>query len=303
MSLDLKPKRFKHNIIAIVYDFDGTLTPQPMQEYTVFPEIGLRGRRFWNKVKRERKKTYSDEIATYMRLMIEDCHNANFPLTKRVLNGLARKIRYFNGVKSYFNRINRYVRARTNGEIILRHYIISSGLREIIDKTAIRPYFHNIFASEYHYDEYGKPVFVKLIINDTMKTQYIFRINKGIEDLNKSINNYLPEQKRAIPFQNIIYIGDGLTDVPCMTVTKKNGGSAIAVHKSTKESLETCTKLLAAKRVDFIAKANYNEDSELDRAIKLLLEMKFQGIYYGRESVRQYNKYTINYLPKALRRE
>ncbi|MFC1658131.1 HAD family hydrolase [Candidatus Omnitrophota bacterium] len=299
----LRVKRFKHKILAIVYDFDGTLTPQPMQEYTVLPQIGITGRRFWGRVRREKVKTYSDEIATYMRLMIEQCHRREFPLTSAVLSSLAENIRYYRGVRNYFTRINRYVARKTKGRIILRHYIISSGLKEIIEKTTIYRHFYNIFASEYHYDEYGKPDFIKNLINDTMKTQYIFRINKGIENLNKSINNYMPEQKRKIPFQNIIYIGDGITDVPCMTVTKKNGGSAIAVHKGTTESLRTCTQLLSAERVDFIAKADYNEGSELDRIIKLLLEMKFQGIYYGRQSVTQYNKYIRRYLPEALRRE
>jgi len=294
----IKKKKFKHNIIAIVYDFDGTLTPLPMQEYTVLPQIGISGRSLWRKVSREKKKTYSDEIATYMRLMLETCDSHRFALTSSVLSRLARNIEYFKGLKKYFKRINHYIKIRTKNKVVLRHYIISSGLKEIIDKIPYRKYFHNVFASEYYYDHYDKPVNIKNIVNDTMKTQYIFRINKGIENMNRSINSYMPEPKRKIPFQNIIYIGDGLTDVPCMTVTKKNGGSAIAVHKGTPESLKICTELLLAKRVDFIAKADYSEGGELDRVIKLLLEMKCQGIYYGKYSVKQANNYINRYISK-----
>jgi hypothetical protein len=170
--------------------------------------------------------------------------------------------------------------------------VISAGLKEIISGTPIARYFHKIFASEYYYNEYGAAVFPKVIVNDTLKTQFIFRINKGKENLNENINLHMPMSLRPVPFQNILYVGDGLTDVPCMTVIRKNGGYAIAVYKSRdSQGKKTCKELLKAERVDFITQADYKSSSELDYLVKLVLDNMAQGIRYGRESFRQSKKY------------
>ncbi len=286
-------KAFKHNIIAVVYDFDGTLTPQPMQEYTVLPEIGIKdGEKFWKQVNEESKRTSGEAIVTYMRLMLEKSKSRHFPVTAQILKELAKKIDYFPGVETYFKRINSYVKERFGKDIELRHYVISSGLKEIIKGASIAKYFYKVFACEYYYNEYGAAVFPNVIVNDTLKTQFIFRINKGKENLSENINLHMPVPLRPIPFQNILYIGDGLTDVPCMTVIRKNGGYAIAVYKSNNSpGKNICRELLKAERVDFIAKADYNSGTELDRLIKLLLGNIVEGIRYGRESFRQSEKY------------
>jgi len=286
-------RAFKHNIIAVVYDFDGTLTPQPMQEYTVLPEIGIKdGNKFWKEVNKESKRTNGEGIVTYMRLMLEKSKSRQFPVTAKNLKKLAKKINYFPGVPTYFKRINHYVNKQFGQDVELRHYVISSGLKEIISGTSIAKYFYKIFACEYYYNEYGAAVFPNVIVNDTLKTQFIFRINKGKENLSENINLHMPLPLRPIPFQNILYIGDGLTDVPCMTVIRKNGGNAIAVYRShNSPGKNTCRELLKAERVDFIAKADYNSGTELDRLIKLLLGNMVGGIRYGRESFRQSEKY------------
>jgi len=286
-------KAFKHNVIAVVYDFDGTLTPQPMQEYTVLPEIGIRnGKKFWEQVNEESARTNGEAIVAYMRLMLEKSKSKHFPVTAQKLKELAKKINYFPGVRTYFERINNYVKKRFDKDIELRHYVISSGLKEIISGTSIAKYFYKIFASEYYYDEYGAATFPNVIVNDTLKTQFIFRINKGKENLSENINLHMPMHLRPIPFQNIIYIGDGLTDVPCMTVIRKNGGYAIAVYRSNDSpGKKICKELLKAERVDFIAKADYKSETELDRLIKLLLGNIVEGIRYGRESFNQSKKY------------
>jgi 2-hydroxy-3-keto-5-methylthiopentenyl-1-phosphate phosphatase len=286
-------KAFKHNIIAVVYDFDGTLTPQPMQEYTILPEIGIRdGRQFWKQVNEESARTNGEAIVAYMRLMLEESKARRFPLTAERLKKLAGNVNYFPGVRTYFERINAYVRKQFDEDIELRHYIISAGLKEIISGTAIAGYFYKVFASEYYYDEYGAATFPNVIVNDTLKTQFIFRINKGKENLSENINLHMPMPLRPIPFQNIMYIGDGLTDVPCMTVIRKNGGYAIAVYKShSPRGRKTCVDLLKAERVNFIAKADYRSGTELDRLIKLLLGNMVEGIRYGRETFRQSQKY------------
>lgn len=286
-------KEFKHNIIAIVYDFDGTLTPQPMQEYTVLPEIGIRnGKKFWKQVNEESARTNGEAIVAYMRLMLEKSKSRHFPVTAERLKELAKNINYFPGVQTYFKRINGYVKKRFYSDIELRHYVISAGLKEIISGTVIAKYLYKVFASEYYYNEYGAATFPNVIVNDTLKTQFIFRINKGKENLSENINSYMPVPLRPIPFQNIMYIGDGLTDVPCMTVIRKNGGYAIAVYKShNSPGKKTCRELLKAERVDFIAKADYKSGTELDRLIKLLLGNIVEGIRYGRESFKQSERY------------
>ena len=288
-------KAFRHNVIAVVYDFDGTLTPQPMQEYTILPEIGIKdGGKFWKRANQEAKKTNGEEIVTYMRLMLEESKARHYAVTAQRLKKLAKNIDYFLGVKTYFKRINDYVKKEFHNQIKIRHYVISAGLKEIISGTSVAKYFHKIFASEYYYDEYGAAVFPNVIVNDTLKTQFIFRINKGKENLSESINLHMPLHLRPIPFQNILYIGDGLTDVPCMTVIRKNGGSAVAVYKSRdSRGKKTCIELLKAERVDFLAKADYRNGTELDYLIKSLLQNIAGGIRYGRESFRQSRKYNL----------
>jgi 2-hydroxy-3-keto-5-methylthiopentenyl-1-phosphate phosphatase len=276
-----------------VYDFDGTLTPQPMQEYTVLPEIGIKkGKKFWDAVEKESRRTEGEEIVTYMRLMIEMSKHKHFPVTRTVLKSLAKNINYYPGVKTFFERMNNYIETEFDVGVKLRHYVISAGLKEIISGASIAKYFYRIFASEYYYDEYDRAVFPKVIVNDTLKTQFIFRINKGKEALHENINLYMRPALRPIPFQNILYIGDGLTDVPCMTVIRKNGGFAIAVYRpGDSKGRKICTELLNAKRVDFIAEADYRSKKELERLIKLLLNNIVAGIRYGKEAFNQSKKY------------
>jgi len=288
-----RQQRFMHNVIAIVYDFDGTLTPQPMQEYTVLPEIGIKkGKQFWDAVRKEALNTGGEEIVTYMRLMLEMSKQRHYPVTPGVLKSLARNIRYYPGVPRFFPRISDYVGTQFDVDVRLRHYVISAGLKEIISGASIARHFYKIFASEYHYNEYDEAVFPKVIVNDTLKTQFIFRINKGKESLHENINLYMPPAVRAVPFQNILYIGDGLTDVPCMTVIRKNGGYAIAVYQpGNARGLKTCKQLLMAGRVDFIAEADYRKNKEVDRLVKLLLNNMVEGIRYARESFVQSRRY------------
>ena len=154
--------------------------------------------------------------------------------------------------------------------ITVKHYLVSSGLTEIIEGTKIYKNFANVFASEYWFDVYDLP-FPKRVISDTGKTQFLFRINKGIEDLGESINAHMPEDQRPIPFSNMIYFGDGDTDVPSMALLKKNGGHAIAVHDPS-ENADKCVDLFKAGRCDFYAGADYSKGSDLFKRTCLLLD-------------------------------
>ena len=283
-SRNNKP-RFFQDTIAIVYDFDGTLSPQPMQEYTVLPKIGIEPAAFWKQVHKEASETGSDPMLVYMRLMMEKLYkNDDVKITRDDFSAMAAKIQYFPGVDSWFPRINAYIKKRGNASVNVQHYIISAGQKEILEGVSIRRFFKQIYASEYHFNQYGIATFPKLLITDTSKTQFLFRINKGKESLSESINDHMPESARPIPFQNIIYIGDGMTDVPSMALTKKSGGHAIAVfNPKTAKTKETCVRLLDAGRVDFIAPADYREGSKLAARVELLLDSVIAGIAYAAE--------------------
>jgi phosphoserine phosphatase len=256
-----------------------------MQDYTVLPKLGISGATFWREVSQEAKRTDADEMLTYLRLLVEKIEVNRQHLTRADLRALAEKIKYFPGVERWFSQITRYVKTKGRGVVKIRHYIISAGHKEILDGASIRGHFHRVYASEYFFDHHGRATFPKVVINDTIKTQCLFRINKGKERIAESINEYTPESERPIPFSNIIYIGDGLTDVPCMTVAKKNGGHAIAVHKTRgRRSIATCKKLLAARRVDFFAPADYRQGRKLETRVKLLLDMIIAKILYEREA-------------------
>ena len=275
------------NIIALVYDFDGTLSPQPMQEYTVLPKLGIDPQSFWKKVTDEAQQTETEAMLVYMRHLTEAIEDKKIKINREDFTAMGRMVKYFQGVEDWFERINRFVESISRDQTIeVRHYVISAGLKEILDGVSIAPHFHKMFASEYHYNYLEAPVFPKLLITDTNKTQFLFRINKGVEDLRGQINDHMPNEQRPVPFSNMVYIGDGLTDVPSMAVVKQNGGHALAVYNDQDSqrlsaTLGTCKSLLKANRIDFFAAANYAQDSELERLMKLILEYTVTRIRFN----------------------
>lgn len=237
--------------LAIAYDFDGTLAPGNMQEHNFLPALGIKPRTFWANAKKKAKEHDMDEILAYMQLTIEEAKNKNLPIRKTDFINYGKSIVFFEGVESYFDRINAYAKTKN---LILEHYIISSGLREFVKGTKISKYFKNIFASGFEYDASGVAIWPALAVNYTSKTQYLFRINKGINNSydNQEINKFMPENERYIPFERMIYLGDGETDVPAMKMIKYQGGKAIAVYnpklrskKGRKSPKQICEELIA----------------------------------------------------------
>ena len=278
-------KSFFQNTIALVYDFDGTLSPQPMQEYTVLPKIGVEPAEFWASVNREARETESDPMLVYMRHIIEALEREKVDVKREDFAAMASAIEYFPGVATWFARVNAYVKKRSRGQVKLAHYLISAGQKEILDGVSIRKHFKRIYASEYHFNHHGVATFPKLLVTDTLKTQFLFRINKGLERVTESINEHMPEAERPIPFANIIYVGDGMTDVPSMALTKKSGGHTVAVLDPVSEKQRAiCMKLLEAGRADFIAEADYRKSSKLSRRVELLLDAIIADIAYRREA-------------------
>lgn len=286
--MDGPHKTFTQDTIALVYDFDGTLSPESMQDYTVLPKLGIKPVEFWTEVNRQSKALGEESMLTYMRLLCEKANQKEVHIGRDEFKQLGKNVKYFPGVEGWFDRINRFIADASNKQIKIRHYIISAGLKEILDGVGIRKHFHNIFASEYHYNHLKAATFPKLLITDTSKTQFLFRINKGKEDITESINSHMPPEDRPIPFENMIYIGDGETDVPSMTVTRQSGGNAVAVFKpgksqKAKRTQTICRSLLEAGRVNFIVPADYSTNSVLERRVRLLLSSVMARIEYERE--------------------
>jgi phosphoserine phosphatase len=263
--------KFGKKTIALVYDFDGTLSPRPMQEYAFLPEIGADARAFWAESNALAKRTEADPLITYMHLMYRKAKAKGVRIDRADLVAQGRQVELYPGVEDWFDAIGGHVKSHAQSHgVQLRHYLVSSGLTEIVEGTSIYRRFHNVFASEYWFDAYDLP-YPKRVITDTGKTQYLFRINKGVEDLGRSINQHMPEDARPIPFTNMIYFGDGDTDVPSMAVMRKNGGHAVAVYPPGKSKAK-CVELFRAGRCDFFAPADYRQGSELYRRTCLLLD-------------------------------
>ncbi|MGB4866371.1 MAG: HAD family hydrolase [Hyphomicrobium sp.] len=269
--------KFTKKTIALVYDFDGTLSPKPMQEYAFLPKIGVKAEDFWAECTRVAKAERADPLITYMHLMYKKAKEKGLRIDRKELVAQGRHVELYQGVEAWFGEIEGYVKAQRDSKgVTIKHYLVSSGLTEIIEGTKIYKNFANVFASEYWFDAYDLP-FPKRVITDTGKTQYMFRINKGIEDLGESINSHMPEDARPIPFSNMIYFGDGDTDVPSMALLKKNGGHAIAVH-TPKASADKCIGLFNAGRCDFYAPADYRKGSDLFKRTCLLLDRMLADI-------------------------
>ena len=260
----------KKPTIALMYDFDKTLCDQDMQNYAFIPNLGMTSDEFWGEVEDFRKKNYMEGILGYMYYSMLQCKKKGIPFTKEYLQQTGKDIRFYKGVQNWFERINQY------GESLgvkIEHYVISSGIKDIIDGCAIKDKFKKIFACQYYFDEEGNAVWPKVAINYTQKTQYVFRISKGIYDEtdNKKVNDKMGD--RVIPYQNMIYFGDGITDIPCMTLIKKQGGISIAVYQKGQKN--KVTDLLLQDRVNYISPADYQEGSDLDSLIKCIIqEMK-----------------------------
>lgn len=253
-------------IVAIMYDFDKTLSPKDMQEYGFISELGMESEEFWEKSKMNMLNHNMDQILAYMLTILQEAEG-RMPLTKTVFNELGRHVKLFNGLDTWFDRINHY------GDelgVVVEHYIISSGLKEIIEGTSIAHEFKEIYAAEYCYNDKNIPIWPAMAVNYTSKTQFLFRINKGVLDVteHKGLNESTPEDKKRVPFINMIYIGDGLTDVPCMKLVKNNGGHSIAVYH---EESNVAYDLIAQGRVDFAVEADYSANKGMEKTVFAIL--------------------------------
>lgn len=265
--------------VAIAYDFDGTLAAGNMQEYNFIPDLNMNKSEFWGEANQLAMENDMDEVLAYLYLMLKKAKEKNISIQKETFIRYGEHITFFKGVEDYFERMNAYARTKN---LVLEHHIISSGLREFVQGTSIAKHFKNIFASGFQYDKDGVACWPALAVNYTNKTQFLFRINKGINNSydNTLINKIVPGDEKPVPFSNMIYLGDGETDVPAMKMVKLQGGNTIAVYnpdaKRTnsprRSPREICLEIIQHKRADYIAPADYSEGSELDVIIKKVID-------------------------------
>ncbi len=258
--------------MAICYDFDGTLAPGNMQEYGFIRELGMTPQDFWSKSNKMAQVQKADGISAYMKMMKEESSSHDLPFKRVDFQRYASEVQLFDGVADWFTRLNEY--ARQKG-VALEHYIISSGLKEMVEGTSIAEYFKEIFASSFMYDANGVAVWPGLVVNYTNKTQFLYRINKGCLDVsdNESVNRHMNDEDKPIPFAHMIYIGDGETDIPSMKTVKREGGHTIAVYnEKIKGQRQKVKGLLGIDRADVIAPADYREGSQIDLFVKGIIE-------------------------------
>ena len=221
---------------------------------------------------RHAKENEADSVLTYMNLMIKKASEAAVPIRKMDFKAHGKSVMFYEGVKAWFDRIDEYGRKR---RLKLEHYIISSGIQEMIAGTPIADKFVKIYASSFKYDANGVAELPALAINFTTKTQYLFRINKGALEVydNKRINEFVPMEDRRIPFEHMIFIGDGETDIPCFSLVKSLGGHSIAVYKpNTGGAKAKAEKLIEDRRVNFVASADYSAGRGIDSIVKAVLD-------------------------------
>lgn len=258
--------------IALVYDYDQTLSPRYMQDEVLFPEFGINPASFWDKCNKLVKEMSWDGELAYLKCMLD--YLAMDGVSNEKLQQLGANLSFFPGLPEMFEEIEDACLnpAHKAAGVKIEHYIVSSGLKALVDGSSLAKHFKKIYGCEFGEDENGVISFPKRAISHTTKTQYLFRINKGMLEYGQDVNDHMPAELRPIPFENMVYVGDGPTDVPCFTVMKKNGGHAIAVYNPEDESrtsFKKCFQLSAgADRVKHIAPADYRKGSHL----RLILE-------------------------------
>ena len=256
-------------VVALLYDFDKTLGTKDMQEFAFIPSLSLSAAEFWTGANEMARREHMDGVLAYMYYMLYMAKEKHRALRREELVAQGASVEFFAGVKEWFERINRYGEA---AGVKVEHYVLSSGLKEIIEGTEIAAFFTKIFASEFLYDEKGEAIWAKMAVNYTSKTQFVYRINKGVLDISedRELNQSAPDEGRRVKFSNMIYIGDGLTDVPCMKLVRSGGGTSIALY--TGDLNPFVQDMLIHERADFAFPADYREGSPLNKVVCRLLD-------------------------------
>lgn len=259
----------KRTKVALVYDFDETLSTTYMQDYLLIPELGMKPADFWHEANAWSAQNGVDQVTGSMYYFTKIAKEKGFHLTKENLSYCGAFIVFFKGVEEWFERINKFGKLL---DLDIEHYIVSSGYEEIIEGCGIRKFFKDVYGCAFAYGDDGLPVWPARVVNYSGKVQYLSKINKGLGKFDdKVVNEYMPDEERRIPYTRIIYFGDGMTDIPSMKMVKNHGGTAIAVYKPHSHYKAKAIKLLKDNRVNFALPADYRDGKEIDCVIKTIL--------------------------------
>lgn len=259
----------KKHILAVCYDFDKTLSPEDMQAQGYIQSIDYKVDEFWEKANKLAEKNDMDQNLAYMYLMAREARGKVL-FTKKELRNCGGKVELFKGLETWFERINEYGKSKG---VIVEHYIISSGLKEMIEGTKIASKFKKIYASSFYYDDDDMAVWPAQVVNYTNKTQFLFRIEKGTLDINdQGVNSYFRPDEYRLPFKNIVYIGDSDTDIPCMKLVNANGGHSIGVYNPENNNKSKVFQMLNEDRIKYYAPADYRKGSKLEELLHLIID-------------------------------
>lgn len=256
--------------VALIYDFDGTLSPANMQEFGLIQTFGKDPALFWSRSNQLSQDNDASEILCYMKTMIDEASASGVHLTRESFRRFGSMVKLYPGVREWFGKINEYGRSKG---LHIEHYINSSGLTEMIEGTEIYPEFKNVYACSFLYED-GEAVWPAVAVDYTAKTQFLFKINKGVMSIRDHtlVNRYLPEKERPVPFSRMIYFGDGATDIPCMKLVKQFGGHSIAVYNPDGHEREKSERLLSEQRVHFVCPADYSEGKRIYRVVTAIID-------------------------------
>ena len=266
-----RKRKEKNPVLAICYDFDKTLSPDDMQAQGYIQSVGYDVTQFWQESNGMAQKNAMDTNLAYMFNMVDKAEGS-LVFNKKALEDYGSRVALFPGVDTWFDRIRKYGKERN---VIVEHYIISSGLKEMIEGTAIakRGAFEKIYASSFYYNDRGVAKWPAQVVNYTNKTQFLFRIEKGVLDVSDpGVNEYFPPEELRVPFRNIVYIGDSATDIPCMKLVNTYGGHSIGVYNPETANKSSVYQMMRDRRIRYFAPANYTDDSELDALVKSIID-------------------------------
>ncbi len=258
-------------VLAVCYDFDKTLSPDNMQAQGYIQSVGYDVEKFWEESNALAKANDMDENLAYMYKMVEEAEG-NFVLNRRALAEYGAKVKLYSGVESWFSRLQKYGKERG---VEVEHYIISSGLKEMIEGTSVARAgaFKKIYASSFYFNARGVAKWPAQVVNYTNKTQFLFRIEKGVLDVNDDgVNDYFPPEKLRVPFRNMVYVGDSDTDIPCMKLVNANGGHSVGVYDPATGNVQKVERMLKEGRIRYIAPADYSEGGELEELLKNIID-------------------------------
>ena len=256
-------------VVAICYDFDKTLSPDDMQAQGYIQSVGYDVAQFWKDTNDLAEQNDMDVNLAYMFKMVQEAEG-KLIFNRDKLFEYGSKVKVFPGVETWFERIREYGRQKG---VIVEHYIISSGLREMIEGTAMADSFTRIYANSFFYNEKGIAQWPALVVNYTNKTQFLFRIEKGVLDINDpGVNEFYNPEDLRVPFRNMVYIGDSDTDIPCMRLVNSLGGHSIGVYNPETKDKTKVYKMIRDNRIKFFAAADYNEGTEIDELVKAIID-------------------------------